>query len=315
VPIPYPDTTVARDAWIVRHRPDRNRLDPFRPYAFSIEEEPLGDGSLTSIATLFLTNRECPWRCVMCDLWRNTIETIVPNGAIPSQIKFALEQLPAAQQIKLYNAGSFFDPGAIPTADHPDIADCIRQFERVIVECHPSLVNASSVAFRDLIPGKLEIALGLETIHPTILPRLNKRMTLEHFKKAAQFLKSNEMDLRVFVLLKPPFLEEEEARYWAERSIEFAFDCGARVVSVIPTRLGNGALEALAENGQFSQPKISTLEAVQEFGLNLKRGLVFADLWDLEKFADCRICFEARHQRLREMNQTQRISPPMECSC
>jgi len=66
------------------------------------------------VATIFLTNRECPWRCVMCDLWKNTLIDSVPLGAIPSQIDYALARLPAARQIKLYNSGSFFDTQAIP---------------------------------------------------------------------------------------------------------------------------------------------------------------------------------------------------------
>ena len=77
---------------------------------------------MVDVATLFLTNRECPYRCLMCDLWKNTLTETVPIGAIPAQIDYALGQLPPARQIKLYNSGSFFDPHAIPPQDHPAIA-------------------------------------------------------------------------------------------------------------------------------------------------------------------------------------------------
>jgi uncharacterized Fe-S cluster-containing MiaB family protein len=50
----------------------------------------------------------------MCDLWVNTLDAAVPRGAIARQIRDAVATLPAARQIKLYNAGSFFDPQAIP---------------------------------------------------------------------------------------------------------------------------------------------------------------------------------------------------------
>ena len=39
--------------------------------------------------TIFLAGRECPWRCVMCDLWRETTEADTPPGAIPHQIEAA----------------------------------------------------------------------------------------------------------------------------------------------------------------------------------------------------------------------------------
>jgi hypothetical protein len=164
-----------------------------------------------------------------------------------------------------------------------------------------------------LIAGKLEVAMGLETVHPEVLARLNKRMTLDQFAGAAEFLRRNEIALRVFILVKPPFLDEGEALEWARRSVDFAFDCGATVASLIPTRPGNGGLEALAERGQFSPPKLSTLEEAAAYGVSLRRGRVFADLWNLEEFSDCAECFVVRRERLREMNDKQIV--PLEISC
>jgi uncharacterized Fe-S cluster-containing MiaB family protein len=83
-------------------------------------------------------------------------------------------------QLKLYNAGSFFDAGAIPTADHPAIAERCRNFPRVVVECHPSLVGERMLPFRDRLGAtRLEVAMGLETAHPGVLAKLDKRMTTE----------------------------------------------------------------------------------------------------------------------------------------
>jgi len=310
----YPDTARDRDRWILSRRLKRNVVDPLRPYAFLTEQERAESGEIVPVTTIFLTNRECPWRCLMCDLWRNTLERSVPPGAIPSQIDFALKSLPPARQLKLYNSGSFFDPRAIPPEDLPAIAERARSFERVIVECHPALVGESALRFRDLLDGKLEVAMGLETAHPEVLARLNKRMTLDQFARAAEFLREHSIALRVFILVKPPFLDEAEALEWARRSIDFAFDCGATVASLIPTRFGNGALEALVEQGQFSPPKLATLEEAAAYGVSLRRGRVFADLWDLEKFSGCAACFAERRECLERMNFTQETGLPVVCS-
>jgi len=141
----------------------------------------------------------------MCDLWKNTLEETVPLGAIPKQIDYTLARLPAARQIKLYNSGSFFDRGAIPIEDQATIAKQIGSFERVIIECHPALVDERVLCFRDLLQGQLEIAMGLETAHPETLARLNKRMTIEDFSRAAEFLRNQGIALRVFILVKPHF--------------------------------------------------------------------------------------------------------------
>jgi radical SAM enzyme (TIGR01210 family) len=174
-------TTANLDSWIVERRPARNAVDPLRPYAFISEEERSRDGEIVAVNTIFLTNRECPWRCLMCDLWKNTLTETVPAGAIPAQIEYALTRLPAACHIKLYNGGSFFDPRAIPLADYEAIAVLLRPFEHVIVESHPALVGDSCLRFRDLLSGSLEVAMGLETANPEVLQRLNKHMTLDQF--------------------------------------------------------------------------------------------------------------------------------------
>jgi hypothetical protein len=302
-----------RDAFIVSRRPQRNVVDPLRPYAFLAEDECAATGEVIPIATVFLTNRECPWRCLMCDLWRNTLTETVPSGAIPAQIDYALQRLGDARQIKLYNSGSFFDPKAIPFEDYAAIAKRIGGFERVIVESHPALVGDRCISFRDLIAGKLEVAMGLETAHPGILERLNKRMSLEQFAHAAQLLRKNEIDLRVFILVKPPFMQEEKALDWATRSLQFAFDCGATAATLIPTRGGNGAMEDLADAGLFSPPKLATLEAALTCGIAMRRGRVFADLWDIAKAATCQSCTQHRIARLHAMNLQQRVLPPVHC--
>src|SRR5208283_3361271 len=254
---------------------------PMRPYAFLAEEERSRHGEIVPVNTIFLTNRQCPWRCVMCDLWKNTLTETVPVGAIPAQIDYALARLPAARHIKLYNSGSFFDPRAIPPLDYAPIAARLAGFEHVIVESHPALVGENCLRFRDLLSGRLEVAMGLETVHPAILPRLNKQMTLEQFAGAARFLGRNGMDLRAFILVKPPYLRADEAVRWAQCSLDFAFQCGASAATLIPTRAGNGAMEALA----FAPPSIAMLEASVTYGIGLAKGRAFADLWDLRRFS------------------------------
>src|SRR5450432_590295 len=108
-----------RTAWILAQRPSRPpEPDPYRAHGIFLEEEPLASGAVVSSGVVLLTNKECPWRCLMCDLWRDTTTRSVPVGAIPRQIELARQTWSAAgvmpRQIKLYNSGSFFDSAAIP---------------------------------------------------------------------------------------------------------------------------------------------------------------------------------------------------------
>ena len=319
---------MARDRFVLDRRPARPPLDPWRYQDLIVEDERTADGSAARTATVFLTGRECPWRCVMCDLWRHTITEDTPRGAIPAQLAAARAHLSlepsAVTQIKLYNAGNFFDPRAVPEQDYPAIAATLAGFRHVIVESHPALVGdrvdrwleaLGADAHRGDAP-RLEVAMGLETVHPGALDRLNKRMTVDQFADAADALTRRGAGLRVFQLIAPPFVPIEEQPEWLLRSVDAAFDCGASVVTLIPTRTGNGALEALSADGLFRQPALDDVERSVEEALTRARGRgrLFVDVWDLGRFSDCPSCLGERRDRLHRMNLEQRILPPIVCA-
>ena len=292
---PSPPST----AEILALRPPKNVVDPRRPYAFLAEKERSAEGELVDVATVFLTNRECPFRCLMCDLWKNTTDHPVAPGDIPAQIDYALARLGPARHAKLYNSGNFFDTKAIPPSDYAAIAHRLASFERVVVENHPKLCDERVLRFRDLLDGELEVALGLETAHPEVLKRLNKSMTLADFSRAAQFLRLEGIAVRAFILLRPPFLSEEEGVEWAIRSIDFAFGAGVECCSVIPTRAGNGAMEVLEQEGLFEAPTVESMERVLAEGIRMRRGRVLMDLWDVQN--------SPRRDRLERMNLLQEV--------
>lgn len=307
--------TAPTDREIRAARPARNHVDASRPYAYLVEPERTAAGAIEDVATIFLTNRECPFRCLMCDLWKNTLEQSVSPGDIPRQIEFALNELPLAQHIKLYNSGNFFDPLAIPRADREAIAKLVAPFKTVIVENHPRFCTEDCLRFRDLTDTELEVAIGLETVHEGVLSRLNKQMTLADFERAVLFLRTHGISVRAFILLRPPYLNEQQGVDWAIRSIEFATSIGVGCCAVIPTRAGNGIMEVLQARGEYSPPDIRSMEAVLDAGLKWNRGRVFVDLWDVERFSHCAKCGPARIQRLQRMNLSQEIVPHIHCAC
>ncbi len=303
------------DRWIRSLRGNKNKVDPSTPYSLSLEKERDRSGKIVDTAAVFLTNRECPFTCLMCDLWKYTTDNTVGIREIIAQVENVLPQIQQAVNIKLYNSGNFFDKKAIPETAYSEIAGRLKKFKTLTVECHPRLIDERVLRFRDMLQPDLEVAMGLETSNPFVLSRLNKNMNLQDFSRAARFLTSNGINVRAFILLKPPFLGEKEGILWAKRSIDFAFQCGVECCVVIPVRTGNGALEWLRDNGYFSQPSIESLEEVLEYGLTLNTGRVFADLWDLERLSTCKDCFEERKSRLNQMNLSQQIKERVACHC
>ena len=315
----YPPSN--RSAWIRAQRPRGGALpDPWVPHGIFLEKERLDSGTVVDSGVVLLTNKECPWRCLMCDLWKGTTSEKVPSGAIPRQVSLACSSWEAAgvapTQVKLYNSGSFFDPAAIPREDYADIAGRLGFAANVVVESHPRLIGAQAARLRDLLTGGLEVAMGLETAHEKVLGLLNKGFDLAQFALASSRLQREGISMRAFLLVTPPFLPPGEALDWVVKSADFAFSCGATAVSLIPTRTGNGAMERLLESGEFVLPNLSDLEAAQSRAIALRKGRVFADIWDLKQFSRCEHCFEKRVERLQCVNLTQQDLPPVSCrSC
>jgi archaeosine synthase beta-subunit len=279
-------------AWIRALRPPKRPVDPLRPIAAFWERErtaagEAGDGGSGEIPalTLLLAGAECPFTCVFCDLWRETLDGPTPPGALVAQLSTALAE-----------AGPLPRPAAV------------------------KLVGERCLAFASRLAGRLEVAMGLETVHEPALAQLNKGMTLADFDRAAGTLERAGIALRAFVLVGAPFVPPEEAVDWAVRSAAHAFSRGAARVSLIPVREGNGALEDLREAGEWTPPTLAQLEEALErcqsgegAGTPGIAGIVTADLWDARRFAACPECVEARLARLDRMNRSGAPEPRPAC--
>jgi len=148
----------------------------------------------------------------------------------------------------------------------------------VTVESHASTIGPRTLAFARQLPGRLEVAAGLETIHPVAAAQMNKRLDLAQFDRGARLLADNAIDLRVFVLLGAPHIAPDESVDWAVRTVEYAVERGAAIVSVIPVRGGNGEMERLAAIGEFTPPTLTQLEQVLERCLQFTGTAVTVDL-------------------------------------
>ena len=266
---------------------------------------------------MFLAGAECPFTCSFCDLWRWTLEGPTPAGALPIQLARALQDVesPLPQRLKLYNAGNFFDRRAVPQQDVPRLAELARPFSAVTVESHASTIGPMTLEFRALLSGRLEVAVGLETIHPIAIERLNKRLDLSQFDRAADFLGNHDIDLRAFVLLGTPHVPAEAAIEWTVRSVEYAAARGAKRIAIIPVRSGNGELERLEALGDFVPPTLTQLEAALERCLAIRSAVVTADVWDIARLSGCESCRPQRVARIHAMNLNPNPQSPPRIPC
>ena len=305
----------AADTRIRGLRPPKSYVDPFRAHGTLLEKERRPGGLIEDALTVFLAGAECPFACSFCDLWQWTIDGPTPPGALTAQLERVLDSIDATipHRIKLYNASNFFDSRAVPAEDVKGLARLLQPVSAVTVESHASTINRRAVAFAQSIAGRLEVAIGLETIHPLALAESNKRLELARFDRAVSFLTQNGIDVRAFVLLGAPFVPAGETVEWTVRTIEYAAHCGASMVSIIPVRGGNGELERLHKLGHFAPPTLAQLEQALRESQGFEDTVVTADLWDVDQLEACSTCRPYRVDRLRSCNLAGKLESAVCC--
>lgn len=305
----------AEDARIRSLRPSRRFADPYKAHGSLLESERRPDGRIEHALTLFAAGAECPFTCSFCDLWQWSIEGPTPSGSLSRQVEQALEPLASEwpDRFKFYNASNFFDARAVPPEDVTRIAELTQSFGAVTVESHVNTIGPAALAFAQRIPGRLELAVGLETMHPLAMTHLNKRLDLPRFDRAADYLADHGIDLRVFVLLGAPYVPAVDSIEWTRRTVEYAAERGASIVSIIPVRGGNGEMERLRALDHFMPPTLTDLETALDACAGSSATVVTADLWDAERLPACEACRSARVTRMTRMNATGLPQPSIEC--
>jgi len=304
------------DARIRLLRRPKPVVDPWKAHGTVLEEERSSKGGVERALTVFLAGAECPFTCSFCDLWRWTLDGPTPAGALPVQVSLVLEALSGTvpDRLKLYNASNFFDRQAVPREDVPRLAELAAPFAAVTVESHANTIGPLTLEFAALLSGRLEVAIGLETIHPVAAEHLNKRLDLTRFDRAAAFLAEHEIDLRTFVLLGAPYVPADESIEWVVRTARYAAERGASRIAIIPVRGGNGEIERLEALGDFVPPTLAHLETALERCLAFAPAVVTTDLWDVERLPACGGCRAPRIARLKRLNLTGSLEPAVTCS-
>ena len=233
--------------------------DPWRPRGSIVEDERRPTAGVAT-RTVFLTGRECPWRCVMCDLWR-TRRSDTPRGAIRADRR----RWPSARWRR---AGSPPDDQAlqrrqllrsarVPDDDYDDRARARRPSarDRRIASRAGRRSRGRFRALARVDELRSKSRWGSRRRIPRRSSALNKRMTLDDFAAAAA-LEAPASRCACSCSCHRRSCRRTSRTPWLLRSIDAAFACRRVGVSLIPTRPGNGAIEALAERRLFAPPSL-----------------------------------------------------------
>ncbi len=261
-----------------------------KPVSFWLDKELFWENnSVEYCLTIILRTRGCYWArkegCIMCG-YNVESDARVTQQNLANQIDFVRKEVEKPEKldkapkiIKVFTSGSFFDPSEVSEETRFKIYNFVEEFgaEKLIVESRPEFVeNAEEVSRRDFI---LEVGIGLESVDDFIRNRIiNKGFTFESFRKASEFLKERGFGVKVYLLLKPPFVSEGEAIRDAVSSSKTLIEGElADVISLNLTNVQSATyVEMLWRRGFYRPPwlwsAVEVLRNVKEMG-----GLIISD--------------------------------------
>ncbi|MCD6331481.1 MAG: archaeosine biosynthesis radical SAM protein RaSEA [Thermoplasmata archaeon] len=235
-------------------------------------EDDVLNGKITKAFVVILKTKGCYWArhsgCTMCGYFKDSNPSITEKD-IEEQLAYALSRYQGEKIVKIFTSGSFLDEREIsPEMQEKIIKKFFEKAEKVSIETRPEFVPA----IEKINANKkiLEISIGLESANDNVLKySINKGFTFAEWKKAAEKVLDAGMQLKTYLLIKPPFLTEKEAIEDAISSTKKIADI-CNTISFNPTAVhGYTLVEYLWKRNLYRPPWLwsvcSVLKKAREF--------------------------------------------------
>jgi radical SAM enzyme (TIGR01210 family) len=150
----------------------------------------------------------------MCGYFNDSMHAPVSDNDLRAQVEKALQSYRDEPIVKIFTSGSFLDNHELSTEMQHEILKMLsNRAQKISVESRPDYVTEKTLShIQQMVqPALFEVGIGLETSNDLIRElAINKGFTFNEYKKAASLLKKHQMNLKTYVLMKPPFLTEKE---------------------------------------------------------------------------------------------------------
>jgi len=244
--------------------------------AVSWKEKDFIDGPVQA-GVVILPTIGCRWGraegCIMCGYVYDAAREIGQDKVV-EEFKNAVKKLDGIEYLKIFTSGSFLDPQELSKTSIKKILKEVPDgVKRLQIESRPEFIKEKSLAeIKKVLDAELEIGIGLESANDRIRESINKGFSFDNFKKAVQICNKNDVKVKAYLLLKPPFLTEKEALEDAKDSIIKAQKAGADRVSINPMNIQRGTLvEKLWKSGEYRPPWLwSVVEVLKWANENAK---------------------------------------------
>lgn len=190
-------------------------------------EERLGNFNDKPITRLVirLRSRGCGWvektgGCTMCGFYDATsMGNNISAEDYISQFNHVIDEIDLNDYpiVGIYNDGNFFNENEIPMNAVEEICRLLNNFKKVkkvVIESRIEYVPFERIqkVKKCLNNKQIEVAFGFESIDNQVINLcINKGFSLNRFGQLYNAFQSNGFSMKPYLLLKPPFLTEQES--------------------------------------------------------------------------------------------------------
>ncbi|MFX1338389.1 MAG: archaeosine biosynthesis radical SAM protein RaSEA, partial [Promethearchaeota archaeon] len=211
--------------------------------------------------TVILRTKGCSWAlgdfggCSMCGYIQDANIKDVPSDYLIKQFDYALKrkmnEINEQQYnyvLKIFNSGSFFDNSELNEEVRMHIYQKISEIKNIkefVIESRVEYLTADRLLkLKNKLKNKyIEIGIGLETVNDYIRNNyINKSLIYEDFLEAVNLCKKYDIGVKVYLLFKPPFLNEQGAIDDCIESIKMLMNLKVNTISINPLNIQKGSL-------------------------------------------------------------------------
>ncbi|MEF8847651.1 MAG: archaeosine biosynthesis radical SAM protein RaSEA [Candidatus Thermoplasmatota archaeon] len=168
---------------------------------------------------IILRTRGCSWAlksgCTMCGYFNDSAFENISDRNLIKQFDKCMKKFSGQKIVKIFTSGSFLDESEITEKVRNHIIKILSEkTEKISFESRPEYVNYEELKKINSLSDKaiIEVSLGLETSDDTIRSQnINKGFSFKDYKKTVDIIKKQNMNLKTYVLVKPPFLSEKKS--------------------------------------------------------------------------------------------------------
>ena len=244
----------------------RSNRDPDRPVSVWKEMDRIQGKPEQSTVVIFRTTG-CSWynfsSCSMCGYF-NDVSSSVTEENLMKQVDFLSDSLSGSKVVKVFTSGSFLDPIEIPVRVREYFFQTVNEkVEKALIESRTEYITEKNISGLTRAGIPVRVAIGLESANDNIVRNsINKGSTFAKFLEAASVIKMMKLELRTYLLLKPPFVSEKDAVTDAIESVRKVSKI-SNDVSVNPMNIQKNTLvEKLWKRGLYRPPRLWSLAKV-----------------------------------------------------